>query len=262
MTWREFRLDITDDLIRRFEANVDRTTTPDGCHLWTGTLINSFGHGGFNLGPKQGSGHHYAPAHRVAWVIEHRRVIPPRWVVRHRPRICHQPPCVRADHLVLGTVKQNMTDRRADGTAVCGEAHYQAKLTAQEVLDIRDRYVSGDGTATMISEDYGVTPSLVLQILRGEIWQHITGGVNVVPPRAFARPRLRPRPASDFFRGVDHPRSIHTPEKVLQLVSSVRSGQTVAGAARDLGFTESSARQIIKGRSWSHVTGIKKASKV
>lgn len=253
MTWREFQLDVTDDLIARFEVNVDKSAHPTGCHIWTGPTINAFGHGYFNLGYAPGR-NHGAPAHRVAWVIEHRQVIPPRTVVRHHPVLCNNAPCVNADHLLLGTITQNMLDKRDAGTMPCGEAHYQAKLTEADVREIRARYMAGDGTAEMIAADYPVTPANVVQILAGRSWKHVTGGVSVTQPAW--RPKLISKAAESYKRGADHGRAIHTPDTVLALVATVRSGQTIAGAARDLGFTESSARQIVSGRSWSHVTGI------
>lgn len=255
MTWREFRLDVTDDLIARFESNVDTSPHPAGCHIWTGTKINAFGHGGFSIGYSSDR-HHYAPAHRVAWVIEHRQVIPPRIVVRHDPKLCNNAPCVNANHLLLGTITQNMLDKRDAMTMPCGEGHYLAKLTEVDVLEIRERYMAGDGTAEMIAEDYPVTPGNVVQILSGRTWKHVTAGVSVTQPAW--RPKLTPKSPDSYYRGTDHPRAIHTPDTVLALLNAVRSGQTIAGAARDHGFTESSARQIISGRSWSHVTGLVK----
>lgn len=243
VTWREFSLEVTDDLIATFMSQVD-TTDPTGCHLWTGRKINSFGHGDFYVSKR---GHH--PAHRVAWVIAHRQPIPPRMVVRH---LCHVPSCVNPDHLDIGTVQQNVDDKCQAGRLPIGEAHYAAKLTEADVLAIRDRYRSGE-PVYLLADEYGVTTSRVTQIVAGKGWEHVTGGSRVIPT---VTPPRRPRSLDSFHRGSGHARSVHTEESVTALHTTVKSGVPIAQAARMHGFSESSARQIMSGRSWSHVTGI------
>ena len=68
----------------------------EGCWLWTGPL-DHYGYGVLN---HRGTG---LKAHRVAyeqWVGP----IPPRMVIDHT---CHNPACVRPDHLRPATIKQN-----------------------------------------------------------------------------------------------------------------------------------------------------------
>lgn len=88
----------------RFWPRVQKT---DGCWLWTGPK-NQFGYGHMNSGRYHGN---VRSSHRVSWLI-HFGPIPPGLFVLHR---CDNPPCVRPDHLFLGTQSDNLADMRAKG---------------------------------------------------------------------------------------------------------------------------------------------------
>lgn len=103
-----------DTCIRRFWAKV----TQDGpvpvhrpelgpCWLWL-AATNPSGYG------KMSKGGHAAPlvaAHRLSWEL-HYGPVPDGLFVLHR---CDNPPCVRPDHLFLGTHDDNMADATAKG---------------------------------------------------------------------------------------------------------------------------------------------------
>jgi hypothetical protein len=55
-----------------------------------------------------------------------------------------------------------------------GEAHPRAKLNPKRVLEIVRRRRAGD-SAESIAADYGISPGTIYQIMRGLIWQHVTG---------------------------------------------------------------------------------------
>jgi hypothetical protein len=85
----------------RFWAKVDKS---GDCWEWTGTRTRQ-GYGGFRVGDRT------VKAHRFAWsVIASRGAIPAGLVVMH---LCDNPPCVRPEHLRLGTVADNNRDREA-----------------------------------------------------------------------------------------------------------------------------------------------------
>jgi hypothetical protein len=103
-------------------------------------------------------------AHRVSWEM-HFGAIPHGLLVLHR---CDNPPCVRPDHLFLGTIADNSRDMVAKGR----EARPNARLTVADVQDIRARLARGD-VGLAISREYGVENSLISQIRRRKIWRSV-----------------------------------------------------------------------------------------
>ena len=120
--------------------------------------------------------------HRVAWEL-FSGPIPAGMCVCHR---CDNPPCVRPDHLFLGTQSDNMRDMAAKGRQVHGitsqQTHFPeghaprgarasgAKLTEQEVVELLGRHANGEGS-TILGRAYGVDRTTVQRILRGNTWR-------------------------------------------------------------------------------------------
>jgi hypothetical protein len=89
--------------MERFVAYVQKTS---GCWLWTASLTST-GYGQMMVhGKKQ-------KAHRVSWEIHH-GPIPDGMCVCHA---CHNPRCVKPEHLYLGTQSDNVADMKASGRA-------------------------------------------------------------------------------------------------------------------------------------------------
>jgi hypothetical protein len=88
------------DLTERFWEKVAKS---DGCWLWIGGRT-SRGYGMFTARHRRQRG-----AHRYAWEMVN-GPIPDGMVICHR---CDNPPCVRVDHLFLGTQKDNIHDMMA-----------------------------------------------------------------------------------------------------------------------------------------------------
>jgi predicted XRE-type DNA-binding protein len=145
-------------LRERFEQKVDRSSA-DGCHLFQAGAQTRSGH---RMIWNQGRMH---LAHRIAWELE-RGPIPEGICVLHR---CDNPPCVRVDHLFLGTVGDNNADRDAKGRQVAlrGEEHGSAKLTEEQVAAIRE-LASADVPQALIARAVGVSQSHVSLLHRGE----------------------------------------------------------------------------------------------
>lgn len=88
---------------------------------------------------------------------------------------CDNPPCVRPDHLFLGTHQDNMADAKAKARfsrrgAPPGEGNGQAKLTWEIVERIRREYESGRVTYEMLGERYGVTKVAIMNIMKRRAW--------------------------------------------------------------------------------------------
>ena len=84
------------DLAERIEQHINRTA---GCWEWQGSKR---GHG---YGRIKVNGRTY-PAHRFLWELTN-GLVPAGMLVLHK---CDNPPCVRPDHLYLGTSADNTRD--------------------------------------------------------------------------------------------------------------------------------------------------------
>ncbi len=145
----------------------------DGCWEWQGCLYDG-GYGLFRLDGRN------QRATRVAWLILH-GPIPEGIKVLHT---CDNPPCVRPDHLFLGTDADNARDKmlkgRARWGAHLGEANACAKLTAELVKTLRTEHAQGVSYRAL-ARKYGLHYTTVGNIIRGETWGHLVA------------------PASEFF---------------------------------------------------------------
>ena len=86
----------------RFMTFVDRSSGPDACHLWTGTLWQNRGYGRFYVERPGG-----VFAHR--WLLGYLRGKPlelGEMGLHH----CDNPPCVNPRHLYIGDQDRNMRD--------------------------------------------------------------------------------------------------------------------------------------------------------
>lgn len=132
------------------------------CLVWLGRVD------GDGYGKMRVHGGHPVRVHRLAWTLAH-GPIPDGLVVRHR---CDNPRCVSLDHLELGTTADNNRDRDERGRASVGASHYAAKLTPDQVRDIRARTQSGEGTVA-VAREYGVRPWTVQKIRDGKTWRSV-----------------------------------------------------------------------------------------
>ena len=154
------------DLLRRFWDKVD-LSDPDGCWPWTAATARR-GYGSFAL--KHGT---LVPAHRMSWIIEHGPIPRDMCVLHH----CDNPPCVNPAHLFLGTRGDNARDMAAKGRHgaqtgamdLAGERNGRAKLTTEDVTEIRRRYAAGE-TQVALAPIFGVSRAMIGNIVRGEAW--------------------------------------------------------------------------------------------
>jgi hypothetical protein len=159
---------VAEEVIRRFWAKVDRRG-PDECWPWIG------GFGGTRWGGKQYGVFRFegrtVTAHRVSWIIEH-GPIPEGMRVLHE---CDNPPCVNPGDLFLGTQRDNIEDmvRKGRNAAVAGERHYRAKLTEEQVVEIR-RLRKEHGIAyKALAHRFGVCQQTIGWIVTGGTWKCI-----------------------------------------------------------------------------------------
>ena len=135
------------------------------CWEWRGT-IGTNGYGEISFGDTK------TRPHRVAFEVWN-GPIPEGYLVRHK---CDNPPCINPAHLELGTDADNSRDKvtRGRAGALRGEAHLSAKLTEDQVREIRLRYAQGGVTQEMLAAEYGVAKPTIGGITSGRIWKHVS----------------------------------------------------------------------------------------
>jgi len=118
-------------------------------------------------------------AHRLSWIL-HYGTIPDELCVCHH---CDNPPCVRPDHLFIGTHGDNARDReqKGRGKRVNGTNHHRSKLSPMDVRVIRRLYSRRDPlmkrglSSPQIAEIWDVDQTVISKIIRREIWGHVVG---------------------------------------------------------------------------------------
>lgn len=165
------------------------------CWLWTGNKSTK-GYGQFSAERRS------IRAHRFSWEL-HGGMIPEGLKVLHK---CDNPPCVRFDHLFLGTTKDNTQDMLAKGRAnkVTGKNHWMnkyperrpygdrnpmhlhperiargeerpgAKLTEIAVQEIRSRYAAGGITQKALAQEFNVHVMLINGVVNRKMWTHVS----------------------------------------------------------------------------------------
>lgn len=100
--------------------------TESGCLLWIGPVVKK-GYGRIRVNGKN------MGAHRLMWTLKNGE-IPQGMFVCHK---CDVPSCVNTDHLFIGTHQDNMADRDRKGRTPMGSDHSCAKLSWEEVEQIK-----------------------------------------------------------------------------------------------------------------------------
>lgn len=156
---------MTPDVVARFWAKVDKTAE---CWLWTAG-VDWDGYGIFHLPRLFGRGRSVR-ATRLAWELEHGSA-PGRALVCHR---CDNPTCVRPAHLFLGTPKDNFHDCLAKGRySPKGTGNAAAKLTAVDVVKIREMYATSSLSQDEIAYMFGVKQNTISRIILRQSWAHV-----------------------------------------------------------------------------------------
>lgn len=136
-----------------------------GCFVWTGDKDSN------GYGRIRHAGRKTYPAHRLAFELFN-GAIPKGMVVRHT---CDNRACINLDHLELGTQQQNVQDMfdRQRANRAAGEKHGRAKLTQQQVDEIRRRYIPRHAThgAAAMGREFKIGSPAIFAILTGRNWR-------------------------------------------------------------------------------------------
>ena len=124
----------------RFFEKVDVRELTE-CWTWKAS-VDRTGYGRFYMNGKG------EMAHRASWWM-HNGEIPEGMLVLHH---CDNPPCVNPTHLFLGTHQDNAIDRNNKGRNVGNR-----KLTDEEVIEIRKKYIPWKYSTYKLASEYGVS---------------------------------------------------------------------------------------------------------
>ena len=177
--------------IKKFWSNVP-TTDSMSCWDWSGARFLN-GYGKIYICGKT------RKAHRVSYFLAKGFMPHPSEYVCHH---CDNPSCVNPSHLFMGRAQDNSDDMVRKQRQACGERHMSrthpeklrrgsnhcwtgsdhsigeknpsAKITESQVRLIRHKYGKGGVVRIVdLAIEFGVSFSLISQIIRREVWSHI-----------------------------------------------------------------------------------------
>lgn len=161
-----------------------------GCWRWTAATNPK----GYGIVLYRGQG---ALAHRVVKELLVGPIAPGKMICHH----CDNPICVNPAHTFEGTHADNMADRNRKGRQARGPDHVarmkrvaarglangahtkpwrvrrgegnHAKLTTQQVTEMRRRHAAGEANCAQLGSAYGVHATTVRDIVKRRKWRHV-----------------------------------------------------------------------------------------
>lgn len=96
----------------------------------------------------------------------------PTALALHRPELCHNKACMNYRHLYWGDNFSNAADKLVDNTHLRGGRHPLAKLTEDDVREIRAAWKPGQTSA--LARRYGVSRALIYSVVQRWSWAWLT----------------------------------------------------------------------------------------
>lgn len=151
----------------------------------------------------------------------------------------------RLSNLRWDTRKSNTDDKIRHGTMPYGTKMPNAILTEDVVVEIHRMAASQDISYADIAKRFGITEIRVSSLVRGRQWKHIAAQFANKPARKQVFPNRK---------GQHHPRAKLTDDIVRTARKLGAEGVPIPDISTRLGISYCSAWDIIRGRSWKHVT--------
>jgi len=162
---------LTPQDILRFWSKV-RVRGPNECWPWIASGL-PHGYGTIACGSRTDHSRRHFLAHRVAWNLANGPVQKNLCVLHH----CDNPPCCNPRHLFLGTQADNNRDMIQKGryghTGARGARNGRAKVTEEDVRNIRRKYSECGISHYALARQWGIGASTVWHIIRRDTWAHV-----------------------------------------------------------------------------------------
>lgn len=143
---------------QHFWAQVNKSA-PNGCWEWTAGKYAS-GYGIYWDGKRR------IRAHRYAWELTNGPIADGLCCLH----ICDNRACVNPAHVFLGTKGDNARDMVAKRRSLSGERNHKAKLTREQVEEIRRLYSAGEISQQKMADRFGVSQAHISVIVRHKEW--------------------------------------------------------------------------------------------
>lgn len=169
--------EMTPDKIQQFWSMV-AIGKEDECWPFLGYCDKKMGYGLFLTEKETGTTKSRRLAHRIAFYL-HNGYDSPICVLH----TCDFGPCCNPNHFFEGTRADNNQDKYEKGRChtgpvsshkhAKGENHTSAKLTTEQVREIRQRAANGE-THKSLSIEFGIAHRNISKIVHRENWKHVT----------------------------------------------------------------------------------------
>lgn len=223
------RLPTKDRFAEKFQRGAD-----DQCWPWTAGT-NGAGYG-MLWSPEAGR---KVLAHRYSFEI-HYGPLNADDLVLHS---CDNRACVNPAHLRAGSHKENVSDMDSRGRRVSnarkGETNCNARMTADAVIRLRQRYIAGDALADLV-RDFGCTENALTDYTSGRSWRHLLGA-NGCPTLEQLKAECARRRRSGSKISEEDARDIR---------AALASGETGRSIAARYGIHTATVSDIKHGRIW------------
>lgn len=166
---------LTPNDIDRWNARVDKTSSPSGCHIWLGAGHPKGGENPYGRFRAQGI---QDTTHR--W-IAYMTTETLKAYDQANHEVCGNGMCVNPEHIVVSDQSRNGLDTVRHGR------HPHAVLNSATAFEVRVKYADGGVTMTELAVEYGVTPQAISQCVNGWTWPDAGGPIKGGPKRAADR---------------------------------------------------------------------------
>jgi len=155
-----------EECLSDFWKRVD-VKSKDECWPWTAGVHDKSRSVPYGIAWFNGKKH---KAHRFA--LETTGVVLGKLLACHT---CDNPICCNPAHLYAGTHNDNVQDciQRGRKRSEKGEDRYNARLTEEQIREIRARYTWRKYGTPQIAKDYGISKSMAFAIITKARWAHV-----------------------------------------------------------------------------------------